>query len=105
MSNALDGWDHYNMKVGLDGEYYLKIVSSEFVHPLWGKQPFFEFSHLENIVERDLMVPKIEFKYDFDPISMRHVRKRRGFFEFLVQLCAIIGGIYAFSTLLNKLLF
>ena len=72
------------MKVGLDAEYYLKIVSSEYVHPIWGKEQFFEFSHMENIVERDPNVPKIEFKYDFDPISLRHIKKRRGFMEFLV---------------------
>ncbi len=74
----MDGTDHFKMEVGLDAEYYLKIVSSEFVHPIWGKKPFFEFSHRENIVERDLRVPKIEFKYDFDPISLRHIKKRRG---------------------------
>ena len=32
--NALDGVDHFKMDVGMDTEYYLKIVTSEYVHPL-----------------------------------------------------------------------
>ena len=103
-SNALDGVDHFKMDVGMDTEYYLKIVTSEYVHPLWGSQGFYEFSNQQNIVDRDPRVPKVEFKYTFDPISIRHQNKRRGFLEFVVQLCAIIGGIFAFSTLLSTIM-
>jgi len=35
-------------------------------------------------VDRDPRVPKVEFKYDFEPISIRHHKKRRGVLEFLV---------------------
>lgn len=83
-SNTLDGTDHFKLNIGLDVEYFLKLVTSEYVHPLWGASRFYEFSKQENIVDRDPRVPKVEFKYDFDPISIRHMKKRRGFLEFIV---------------------
>jgi len=44
MSNVLDSTDHFKLATGLDTEYYLKIVSSEYVYPIWGSENFYEFS-------------------------------------------------------------
>ena len=69
----------------MDVEYYLKLVTSEYVDGLWGPQPFYEFSRHENVVARDPNVPKIEFKYEFDPISIRHRKIGRSLPELIVS--------------------
>ena len=43
-SNTLDGTDQFKMEIGLDAEYFLKIVTSEFIYPFWGKERFYEFA-------------------------------------------------------------
>jgi len=44
-SNSLDKKDNYKLEIGLDTEYYLKIVPSEWVHPFWGIEKFYEYSY------------------------------------------------------------
>jgi len=62
-SNTLDGVDKFSLDLGLDVEYYLKIVKSEYVDPFWGSTSLYEFGKQENVVPRDPNVPKVEFKY------------------------------------------
>jgi hypothetical protein len=49
----------------------------------------------------------VEFKYEFDAITMQYSSRSRSLGSFLVSLLAIIGGVFAvsnlFSTLLEKL--
>jgi len=94
----------FNLEIGLDTEYYLKVVTSENLHPIWGKQPFYEYSFTELNVDRDPTVPLVQFKYDFDPISIRYKKKRSTLTELIISLCAIVGGLFAFSTMLNYLI-
>jgi len=44
-SNILDGKDHFKLEIGMDAEYYLKLVSSEYVSRFWGYKRFYEFSY------------------------------------------------------------
>lgn len=46
----------------------------------------------------------IMFKYEFDPISMDYHDRNKGFVNFLVSLLAIIGGIFATSVLVDKVI-
>ena len=94
----------FNLEIGLDTEYYLKVVTSENIHPFWGKQQFYESSFTELNIDRDPQVPKVKFKYDFDPISIRYKKKRSNIFELIISLCAIIGGLFAFSNMLNYII-
>jgi len=101
-TNFLDG-TYVNPPVGYDVEYYLKIVGSKLEHPFWGERNFYEFVAHANVVPHERNVVLIEFKYEFDPISMRYTDGRRSLSKFIVSLLAIIGGIFATSTLLDKL--
>ena len=43
------------------------------------------------------LVLGVYFKYDFSPLIVRVTEKGRPFWQFLVRLCGIIGGIFATS--------
>jgi len=90
--------------IGHDVEYYLKIVGSQFNHPIWGEKNFYEYVSHVNIVPKEKNVIRIEFKYEFDPISMRYTDGRKSLTNFIVSLLAIIGGMFATSSLLDRII-
>jgi hypothetical protein len=49
--------------------------------------------------------PGAWFRYDFSPIMVRVVETRYGFLSFLVSLCAILGGVFALSGIVDQLLY
>jgi hypothetical protein len=49
-------------------------------------------------------IPKfhgILFTYDFYPVTVMMEERKEGFFEFLINLCAIIGGTVTVLGLVN----
>jgi hypothetical protein len=44
--------------------------------------------------------PSVYFKYDISPITVKITRGRGSLGHFLLQLCAIIGGIFTVSGLI-----
>eukprot|EP01016_Furgasonia_blochmanni_P050992 TRINITY_DN795_c0_g1_i2.p1 TRINITY_DN795_c0_g1~~TRINITY_DN795_c0_g1_i2.p1 ORF type:complete len:499 (-),score=70.86 TRINITY_DN795_c0_g1_i2:262-1758(-) len=100
-TNSLDGKAVAPDSGRQDIQYYLKIVSSSYFHPVWGEEKFYEFVALQDYGE-SAQVPKVEFKYEFDPISIKHRSHRSSLTEFIVSLCAIVGGIFASSLLIGR---
>mmetsp|Transcript_8200 Transcript_8200/g.36578 ORF Transcript_8200/g.36578 Transcript_8200/m.36578 type:complete len:117 (-) Transcript_8200:2297-2647(-) len=49
-------------------------------------------------------LPGLFFRYDMNPIRVDVQYKRPPFPRFLVRTSAIIGGVFAFSSLMHKLL-
>jgi hypothetical protein len=45
------------------------------------------------------------FLYDLSPIKVRFEEKQRSFAAFLTGICAIIGGIYTVSGILDSFIF
>lgn len=40
-------------------------------------------------------MPAVYFRYDLSPITVQFTKRRQPFLHFLVQLCAIIGGVFS----------
>lgn len=49
--------------------------------------------------------PGVWFKYDFSPIMVRMVETRHSIFAFLTSVCAILGGVFTISGLVDQLVF
>ena len=49
-------------------------------------------------------MPIIKFTYDFEPITTIYLDTGKSFSEFLISLCAIVGGWYAITLLATKFL-
>jgi hypothetical protein len=44
----------------------------------------------------------IYFRYDLSPITVKWTRASRSFSHFLVQLCAIVGGVFTVFSLFHS---
>jgi len=102
-SNFLDG-TMLPPPVAHDIHYYMKIVGSTYKHSIWGEKKFYEYVAHVDVTPKQRNVILLEFKYEFDPISMKYINGRKSLTGFFVSLLAIIGGIFASSTLIDRIL-
>lgn len=94
-------------------DYYLQLVPSQF-YPLSGRTFFpvlthqysvTEFAQKAGVYRGQIVPPSINFKYDFSPIKVHVKEEKRSFLQFVTSICAIIGGVFATSGLINSALF
>lgn len=89
-------------------EYYLKVVPTSYIDISGKSFDVNQFTSNSNEVPINMTIPTIYFRYDIAPILVRFEQYKESFFEFFVQVCAIIGGIYSvigiLDTLINRLL-
>ena len=50
------------------------------------------------------MSNNIVFRYDLSPVTVKFSLKKESFFHFLVQICAIIGGIFTVAGIIDSLI-
>lgn len=84
-------------------EYYTKVVPTTYV-PL-DKQPLhvYQFTANSNKISNQQM-PSLYLRYDFSPVTVRYQETREKFSHFLVQICAVVGGIFTVAGVLDSLL-
>jgi Endoplasmic reticulum vesicle transporter len=44
------------------------------------------------------------FNYELSPITVSYTQSKENFFEFLVQICAIIGGVFTVAGIVDALI-
>lgn len=49
--------------------------------------------------------PGVWWKYDFAPTMVRMVETRRSFASFIISLCAILGGIFAITGIIDQVFY
>jgi hypothetical protein len=49
--------------------------------------------------------PGVAIKYDFSPIQVNVREKRRTFLQFVTSVCAILGGVFALSGVVNNIFY
>lgn len=82
-------------------EYYIKIVPSRFAQLNGEVHDAFQFVANSNEVTGRYRLPAMYFRYDFSPITVEFREEKEGFAHFLVQVCAIIGGVFTVMGLVN----
>ena len=89
-------------------EYYLKVVPTNYNEINGKSYDVNQFTSNSNEVPVNMQVPTIYFRFDIAPILVRFEQYKESPFEFFVQVCAIIGGIYSvigiLDTLINRLI-
>jgi len=88
-------------------QYFIEIVPTE-VQTLTGKKLTYQYSVKDHVRPIDHTkgshgTPGIYFKYDLSALKVEVTKDRPGFFQFLVRLCAGVGGIVATSTIVSAL--
>lgn len=83
---------HYNLKI-------IPTVYSKLGHEIDTTQYSVRMFETSN-----KYVPGIFFKYDFDPLKMSVVERRLSFFQFVIRLVTIIGGLWVIAQWLYKIM-
>lgn len=81
-------------------EYYLKVVPTTYIDVDGNKYDVHQFTSNSNEVKANMMVPAIFFRYDISPILVKFVQTRERIFQFFIEICAIIGGIYMVASVI-----
>ncbi len=106
--NPLDGV----LKIAPEGkhvyQYYLRIVPTKFntFHRSMSTNQYSVTERNRTLDHRKGShgVAGIFFKYDMNAMMVEIKEERRPFWQFLVRLCGIIGGVFATSGMLNALI-
>jgi hypothetical protein len=85
-------------------EYYLKVVPTTYVDLKGEKYNVHQFTFNQNESDADVMIPTLYFRYDISPILVKIVQYRDEVFHFFVQICAIIGGVFTVTGILDTML-
>jgi hypothetical protein len=83
-------------------EYYMKIVPTTYVD-------IYNRYHLANQFTShshsgDTMFPSIYFKYEMSPITVKFSQYREEWIHFIVQICAILGGIFTVTGIIDAVI-
>lgn len=89
----------------MDYFYFMKLVPHIFVDEI-SQAEFKSYSYSLNHNAKQSMndIGMISMIYDFTPVNMKITKKERDLPRFMVNLCAIIGGVFVIFGLINRFL-
>ena len=95
-ANDLDRMDYF---------YFVKLVPHIFIDEI-NDSEFRSYSYSLNHNSKSSQndIGMISMIYDFTPVNMKITKKQRDLPRFLVNLCAIVGGVFVIFGLLNRFL-
>lgn len=103
--NPLDGTERILRGASGTFKYYIKIVPTEYRYLSKEVLPTNQFSvseYFSPINEFDRTWPAVYFLYDLSPITVTIREERRNFLHFITRLCAVLGGTFALTGMLDK---
>ncbi|CAH9100885.1 unnamed protein product [Cuscuta epithymum] len=103
--NPLDGTERILHEASGTFKYYIKIVPTEYRYLSKEVLPTNQFSVTEYyspIHDFDRSWPAVYFLYDLSPITVTIKEERRSFLHFITRLCAVLGGTFALTGMLDR---
>ncbi|KAL9645959.1 hypothetical protein ABK040_001066 [Willaertia magna] len=116
MSHPLDGTKKIIQADNSDGtisglfQYFVKVVptiyesyssNNEIITNQYSVTQHFRPKNREHAN----VVPGVFFIYDLSPIMVHIKERKKSFLQFLTSLCAIVGGVFTVSALIDKLIY
>jgi hypothetical protein len=106
--NPLDGMSR--MLRGASGmfKYYIKVVPTEYKYlskEVIATNQFSVTEYFSPIDEYSRAWPAVYFLYDLSPITVTIKEERRRFLHFITRLCAVLGGTFALTGMLDRWMF
>jgi hypothetical protein len=113
------GERHPELKNPLDGtsntaapersfKYYNKVVSTIFTHLSGRKVNTNQYAVTKNDQETSgdrLAFPSVFFYYDISPMTVRYTETRKSFSSLLIELFAIVGGVYMVAAMIDAIIY
>jgi hypothetical protein len=89
-------------------QYHLRVVPTIYEHLGGRVTDSRQYSVSDFVQEYDSHAaphvhPGLWLRYDFSPTMVRRVETRPSFLQFVTSLCAILGGVFALSGLVDQL--
>ncbi|KAK9284112.1 hypothetical protein L1049_023279 [Liquidambar formosana] len=103
--NPLDGTARILRGTSGTFKYYIKIVPTEYKYISKEVLPTNQFSvteYFSPMNEFDRTWPAVYFLYDLSPITVTIKEERRSFLHFITRLCAVLGGTFALTGMLDR---
>lgn len=82
-------------------EYYIKVVPTQYEKLNGQLIQSYQYTANSHEVFGRYRLPAAYFRYDFSPITMKYTATRTNLAHFLVQVCAIIGGVFTVLGLVS----
>ncbi|KAM7507919.1 hypothetical protein LguiA_018372 [Lonicera macranthoides] len=108
LHNPLDGTSRILRGASGMFKYYIKIVPTEYKYISKEVLPTNQFSvteYFSPINEYARAWPAVYFLYDLSPITVTIKEERRSFLHFITRLCAVLGGTFALTGMLDRWMF
>lgn len=105
LHNPLDGTVRILRGASGTFKYYIKIVPTEYRYISKEVLPTNQFSVMEYFSpmnEFDRTWPAVYFLYDLSPVTVTIKEERRSFLHFITRLCAVLGGTFALTGMLDR---
>jgi len=84
-------------------EYYTKVVPTTYI-PL-DTEPLFVYQFTANSNKiMNQQMPSLYVRYDFSPVTVKYTERRESLSHFMVQICAVIGGVFTVAGVIDSLL-
>jgi len=105
--NVLSKTEHIATGKNTTMEHYLKVVHTTYlIGSGRGKNlETYQYTVNNNNYEDGESLPAAVFSYDVSPMQVMVQEERESFAAFLTQLCAIIGGVFTVTGLLDGLVY
>jgi len=91
--------------------YYTKVVPTQYVFGVTnpGVEEF-SYQYSVSYNQKDLLagasgLPGFFVQYSFSPLMVKFEERRPALSQFLVSLCAIIGGVYTVASLIDSFIY
>ncbi|CAN1133594.1 Endoplasmic reticulum-Golgi intermediate compartment protein 3 [Linum perenne] len=106
--NPLDGTSRILRERSGIFKYYIKIVPTEYRYISKEVLPTNQFSvteYFSPMNDFDRSWPAVYFLYDLSPITVTIKEEKRSFLHFITRLCAVLGGTFAVTGMLDRWMF
>lgn len=84
-------------------QYYITINPATFVEKSGHRREGYQYRS-GSFVTNELIGPAVFFRFDIDPIRVTHFTETVSLTTWLTNMCAVIGGCVAFSSLLLQMI-
>lgn len=95
-----------NIPAGGTYQYFLKVVPTKYTtvanSTIHSNQYSVTETYREPIPGIMQQIPGVFFYYDLSPVRVQYKEERRSFFSFMTSACAIIGGLFTISGIVDS---
>jgi hypothetical protein len=84
-------------------EYYTKVVPTSYIPLSAPPVHVYQFTCNTNKITNHQM-PSLYLRYDFSPVTVRYKEVKESLSHFLVQMCAVIGGVFTVAGIFDSFL-